>query len=283
MARFTNYATLSYSGGSTDSNIVVGELVETLSVAKTAVTDLYEQDGKLTYAISLVNTGTAAATGVTVSDDLGGYAFGTSTLYPLRYREGTVRYFVNGTLSAAPTVTAGPPLSFGGITVPAGGNVVIVYEADVTAYAPLGQDASITNTASVTGGGITTALTATATVNNRTAVDLRITKALSPTVVQENGQLTYTFVIENYGATAAVATDQLSLSDTFDPRLRAISVAFNGTAWTAGTNYSYNETTGVFTTVAGQLTVPAATFTQNADGSYAVTPGTATLTVTGTV
>lgn len=283
MARFTNYATLSYSGGSTDSNIVVGELVETLSVAKTAVTDLYEQDGKLTYAISLVNTGTAAATGVTVSDDLGGYAFGTSTLYPLRYREGTVRYFVNGTLSAAPTVTAGPPLSFGGITVPAGGNVVIVYEADVTANAPLGQDASITNTASVTGGGITTALTATATVNNRTAVDLRITKALSPTVVQENGQLTYTFVIENYGATAAVATDQLSLSDTFDPRLRAIGVTFNGTAWTAGTNYSYNETTGVFTTVAGQLTVPAATFTQNTDGSYAVTPGTATLTVTGTV
>lgn len=283
MARFTNYATLSYSGGSTDSNIVVGELVETLSVAKTAVTDLYEQDGKLTYAISLVNTGTAAATGVTVSDDLGGYAFGTSTLYPLRYREGTVRYFVNGTLSAAPTVTAGPPLSFGGITVPAGGNVVIVYEADVTANAPLGQDASITNTASVTGGGITTALTATATVNNRTAVDLRITKALSPTVVQENGQLTYTFVIENYGATAAVATDQLSLSDTFDPRLRAIGVTFNGTAWTVGTNYSYNETTGVFTTVAGQLTVPAATFTQNTDGSYAVTPGTATLTVTGTV
>lgn len=283
MARFTNYATLSYSGGSTDSNIVVGELVETLSVAKTAVTDLYEQDGKLTYAISLVNTGTAAAAGVTVSDDLGGYAFGTTTLYPLRYREGTVRYFVNGTLSAAPTVTAGPPLSFGGITVPAGGNVVIVYEADVTANAPLGQDASITNTASVTGSGITTALTATATVNNRTAVDLRITKALSPTVVQENGQLTYTFVIENYGATAAVATDQLSLSDTFDPRLRAISVTFNGTAWTAGTNYSYNETTGVFTTVAGQLTVPAATFTQNADGSYAVTPGTATLTVTGTV
>lgn len=283
MARFTNYATLSYSGGSTDSNTVVGELVETLSVTKAVVSDLYEQGGKLSYAISLTNTGTSAVTGVTVSDDLGGYAFGTTTLYPLRYREGTIRYFVNGTLSAAPTVTAGPPLSFSGITVPAGGNVVIVYEADVTNYAPLGQEASITNTATVSGTGITTPLTAQATVNNRTAVELRITKALSPTVVQENGQLTYTFVIENYGSTAAAASDSLQLTDTFDPRLRAIGVSFNGTAWTAGTNYTYNETTGVFTTVAGQLTVPAATFTQNTDGTYTVTPGTATLTVTGTV
>lgn len=283
MARFTNFATLSYSGGSTDSNTVVGELVETLTAAKTAVSDLYEQDGKVTYALSLVNTGTSAITGVTVTDDLGGYAFGTGTVYPLSYREGTVRLFVNGTLSAAPAVTAGPPLVFSGITVPAGGNVVIVYEADVTAYAPLGQEATITNTATVTGTGIGTALTAQATVNNRTQVLLRITKALSPTVVQENGQLTYTFVIENDGSTGATAADQLVLTDTFDPVLRDITVSFNGTALTAGTDYTYDATTGVFTTLAGRITVPAATFTQNASGTYAVTPGTATLTVTGTV
>lgn len=283
MARFTNYATLSYTGGSTDSNTVVGELVQTLTAAKTVVSDLYEQGGTVTYAISLVNTGTAAATDVTVSDDLGGYTFDDNTVYPLSYREGTVRLFVNGTLSTAPTVTAGPPLTFSGITVPAGGNVVIVYEADVTAYAPLGEDGSITNTATVTGTGITATLTAQATVNNRTQVELRITKALSPTVVQENGQLTYTFVVENYGATAAAATDDLVLTDTFDPVLSGITVTLDGTALTEGTDYTYEETTGVFTTVAGVITVPAATFTQNTDGTYAVTPGTATLVVTGTV
>lgn len=283
MARFTNYATLSYTGGSTDSNTVIGELVETLTAAKTAVSDLYESDGKVTYALSLVNTGTAPATGVTVSDDLGGYTFGIGTVYPLAYREGTVRQFINGTLSNAPMVTAGPPLTFSGITVPAGGNVVIVYEADVTSYAPLGQEATITNTATVTGTGLAAALTAQATVNNRTQVDLRITKALSPTVVQENGQLTYTFVIENDGSTAAVAADQITLTDTFDPLLRNIAVTFNGASWTEGTNYTYNAQTGAFATVAGQITVPAATYTQNADGTYAVTPGAATLTVTGTV
>lgn len=50
-----------------------------------------------------------------------------------------------------------------------------------------------------------------------------------------------------------------------------------------GTNYTYNAATGVFTTLAGQITVPAATFTQNTDGTFTVTPGTATLVITGTV
>lgn len=283
MARFTNFATLSYTGGSTDSNTVVGELVETLTATKAAITDLYDREGKVSYVISLVNTGTAPVTDVTVTDDLGGYAFGAGTLYPLAYRDGTVRFFVNGTLAAAPTVTAGPPLTFTGITVPAGGDVLIAYEADVTEFAPFGQMATITNTATVTGGGLLTPLTAQAVVNARTATQLGITKALSPTTVQENGQLTYTFVITNSGAVDATAADQIVLTDTFDPRLRNITVTFNGTAWTAPTNYTYDETTGLFTTVAGQITVPAATFQQNAEGAYITTPGTATLVITGTV
>lgn len=283
MARFTNYATLSYTGGSTDSNTVVGELVETLTAAKTAVNDLYEQGGTVTYAVSLVNTGTLAVTGVSISDDLGGYTFGSETVYPLSYRAGTVRQFTNGTPSAAPSVSAGPPLVLSGITVPAGGSVVLVYEADVTAYAPLGLEADITNTVTVTGTGVASSLTAQATVSNRTQVALRITKALSPTVVQENGQLTYTFLIENDGAVAATSDEQLVLTDTFDPQLRDLTVTFNGSVWTAGTDYTYSEATGLFTTTAGAITVPAASFAQNTDGTYAITPGTATLTVTGTV
>ena len=45
----------------------------------------------------------------------------------------------------------------------------------------------------------------------------------------------------------------------------------------------YDAVTGAFATVAGKLTVPEATFTQNADGSWTVTPGQSILTVTGTV
>jgi hypothetical protein len=48
--------------------------------------------------------------------------------------------------------------------------------------------------------------------------------------------------------------------------------------------YQYEEGTGLFTTVPGQFLVPAASYTQDPiTGAYSVTPGVATLTVTGTI
>lgn len=114
-------------------------------------------------------------------------------------------------------------------------------------------------------------------------VDLSISKALCPSVVSENGQLTYTFVIENAGSLSAGAADNVILSDTFDPRLSDITVSFNGEAWSEGVNYTYDAVTGVFRTLPGQITVSAAMYAQQTDGTWAVRPGTATLTVTGTV
>lgn len=283
MATFTNFATLTYNGGTAISNTVTGELVEVLTAAKNAIPATYQAGDTITYVISLVNTGATALTGLTVTDDLGAYTQGTETRYPLTYRTGTLAFYVGGVLQATPAVTAGPPLVITGITVPAGGDAVLIYQATLTDYAPLSLDGTVVNTATVTGTGIATALTAQATVTPAQQATLRITKAVSPTTVTENGQLTYTFVIENTGNTEAVATDSVVLADTFDPILTDLQVTYNGTALVLGTGYTYNQSTGQFATVAGQITVPAATFTQNADGTTAVTPGKATITVTGTV
>ena len=283
MASFTNFATLSYNGGTTNSNIVTGEILEALTAVKTAVSANYSAGDRITYALSLVNTGTAAITDYTVTDNLGGYTVGANTVYPLAYNAGTVRYYINGVLQTAPTVTAGPPLTVTGLTIPAGGSAVLIYETTATPVAPLATGSSITNTATITGGGLTNPITAQATVETATSADLTISKALSPTTVTENGQITYTFVISNTGNTEATAADNVVVTDTFDPILRNIAVTYNGTAWTDGTNYTYNAATGVFTTLAGQITVPAASFTQNTDGTFTVTPGTATLVITGTV
>lgn len=283
MATFTNYATLSYTGGTTDSNTVTGELLEVLSAAKTAVQDSYATDGRVTYVISLVNSGTTPFTGLTLTDTLGGYAFDGGTVYPLAYRADSLRYYQNGGLQAAPTVTAGPPLVMSGITVPAGGSALLVYEASVTDYAPQGAEAGITNTVTVTGGGLSTALTAQSTVSAEARAVLSISKALCPSTVTENGQLSYTFVIENGGSVAAAAGDSVVLTDTFDPKLSAVTVTYNGTSWTEGTEYTYQADTGLFTTTAGQITVPAATHTQTATGTWHTTPGTATVIVRGTV
>ena len=126
-------------------------------------------------------------------------------------------------------------------------------------------------------------LTAQATLAAAQRADLTVSKAICPATVTESGQLTYTFVLQNFGNTAATAGDNVILTDTFDPALTGLTVTYNGDAWTEGDNYTYDAATGTFATIAGQITVPAATYTQETDGTYTVTPGTTTVTVTGTV
>ncbi len=284
MAAFYNQATLSYSGGSTASNITVGELVNALGVSKTAVVPQYGAGDRVTYVINLVNSGAAALTGLTLADNLGTYAFGTGSLIPLDYVDGSVKYFVNGVLQTAPAVTVGNGITISGISVPAGGNSTIVYETTVNSFAPPGADGSITNTVTVTGDGLTGPVTAEETINAASAARLTITKSLSPTTVSENGRLTYTFTIQNSGAEPVDAADAAVLRDSFDPKLSDLTVTFNGTAWSAPTNYSYDAATGAFATVAGQITVPAAAYTQDpTTGAWSITPGVSTLVVEGTV
>ena len=283
MATFTNRATLTYNGKTVDSNIVTGTINETLAVAKTVLEDTYSDGSRLTYVVSLLNSGVTSLVDVTLSDDLGGYGFGEETVYPLSYVDGSAAYFINGVLQPDPAVLAGPPLTITGIGVPAGGNAVIIYQADVTEFAPLGVDGVITNTATAVGGGIGVVASDSATVGTADEPNLSITKSLTPLVVTEDGALTYTFDIQNTGNTEAIATDDVVVTDTFDPILNITSVSLNGIALTEGTDYTYNELTGEFATVAGVITVPAATYEQREDGSFEIVPGSATLVVNGTV
>ena len=283
MATFTNKATLSYNGRTTDSNTVTGTFLETLAITKTANIDSYTGDSVLTYVVSIVNSGSATFGGLTLTDDLGAYAFGGATLYPLEYIEGSLLYYVNGTLQPTLIPDTTEPLSVGGISVPAGGNAILVYSVNVGDTAPLDVDGEIVNTATVNGAGLPEPIEASETVFTSDAPELTITKELNPTVVSENGTINYTFVIRNSGNTAAVATDDVVLTDLFDPVLAITSVTLDGAPLTQTTDYTYNALTGEFATVAGVITVPAATYTQNPDGSYTVIPGETTLVVVGTV
>lgn len=253
MARFTNQAQLRYGNNVANSNIAVGEILEVLSATKTAVKNTYNQNDTITYVVSIVNSGNTAINGLTLSDNLGAYTFNTNTLVPLTYVNNTAKYYTNGTLQAAPAVTQGPPLSITGINVPAGGTGI-------------------------------TPVTAAETVNAEAAPNLAITKSVSPVPVTENGTLTYTFRIQNYGSVAATNTTGVVITDTFAPVLNNLTAALNGTAWTAATDYTYNEATGTFSSTAGAITVPAATYTQDSTtGAWVVTPGESTLVITGTV
>ena len=284
MAIFRNQATLSYGGNVTTSNVVTGELQQAVSVTKYAVRDTYTQDEVLTYVISLVNTGTTPLTDLTVIDDLGAYTAGGTTLVPLDYVAGSVNYYVDGVIQAPPTVISTNPLTFEGINVPAGGNTFLVYEVRVNEFAPPVQGGTVTNTVVVTGTGLPASIQASETVTAASEAFLTIGKSLSPTTVSDGDRLTYTFVIQNFGNTPVVATDNATVTDTFDPILSALTVTYNGALWTEGVEYTYDEATGVFSTVPSAILVPAATYTQDpVTGAWSVIPGVSTLVVVGTV
>ena len=284
MAIFSNQATLTYNGTSTNSNIAYGEILDVLVATKTSVEGTYTPGELVTYVVTLRNTGTAALTGLMVSDDLGGYPFGGTTVYPLTYEPGSIAMFTNGVPQPAPGVTAGPPLVISDITVPAGGDVVLVYQARANEYANPTSEGTILNTVTVTGDGLSAPITATETVTAEIAPNLTITKSITPSQVVDNDRVTYTFVIQNSGNEAVVATDNAAITDTFDPILTALAVTFDGAPWTEGVQYNYTVATGLFSTVPGQITVPAATYTQDpVTGVYTMNPGIATLVVTGTI
>jgi uncharacterized repeat protein (TIGR01451 family) len=284
MALFYNRATLSYNGQNLNSNQVSGEIIEALTMTKTAITGTYGVGDSISYAISIVNSGATAINGLTLTDDLGEYIFQDLTLRPLTYRDGSVLFYIDGALQPAPTVTAVDDLVISGLNIPAGSNAIIVYETLANGFAPLVAGSTITNTATVTGCGIAEALTDTATVGVQDEPNLSIAKAICPAVVSDNGQLTYTFIIQNTGNTPIVVTDNVIVTDVFNPALSGITVTFNGENWTAGTNYTYNEATGEFATLANTITVDAATYTRDATtGLITINPGVSVLTVSGTI
>ncbi len=281
MAVFTNRASLTYNNITTNSNIVTGEIVEVLSISKNPVGD-YSQDGKVTYTISVVNSGAVPFTNLTITDNLGAFIQNGQTVVPLDYQVGSALIYVDGTVGTVTDSVVNNQLVLSGINVPANGNAVIVYEATANGFASPLPDGTITNTATLTGGGLTTPVTATAVTNATQEPVLAITKSVTPDTVTENGQLTYTLTIQNTGNTEASAG--VVVSDTFDPILSGLTVTYNNAAWTQGTNYTYNQATGEFNTIDGQITVPAATYTLDpATNEYIITPGTAVIRITGTV
>ena len=284
MPIFSNQAFLSYRNSVTGSNVVTGELRDALLVTKTAVREVYTADGRITYAVSLVNTGGVSLSDLTLTDTLGAYPFGGGEVVPLDYVEDSLRYYVNGALRPSPTVAGLSPLILTGISVPAGGDAMVIYETRVNGFAPLGTDGSITNTVTVTGDGLVAPLTAVEVVNAEQTALLTITKGIDPLLVTDGDILTYTFTVQNFGNEATVATDDVTVTDTFDPVLSDITVTLDGVPLTQGVDYTYDPVTGLFSTVAGRVAVPAAVYTQDpVTGLWSVTPGEARLVVTGRV
>ncbi len=280
---FTNVATLSYNGAQIQSNVAVGMIEGMLSVSKYAVNESYAEGDTMTYVVSIVNNSDTAVNGLTVTDDLGAYPYGTGTVQPLTYIAESLQYYQNGVLQPDPAAATTDGLVLSDISVPARGSATLIYAAQVNGYAPLETGASITNTVTVDSPTVT-AVTAEESVAVVNAALLSVVKSVSPIPVAENGALTYTFQLLNSGNTAVLDTENAVITDTFDPVLTDISVTLDGTALVEGVDYTYDETTGVFATANGVIAIPAASYSQiEKSGEWNMTPGSVTLAVTGQI
>ena len=284
MATFFNQASFTLGTTVTNSNIAEGEILSGVEITKSAVNQSYSQGSSIVYTVNISGIGAGATDGITLTDDLGAYIplGATDAVVPLDYVDGSLLYYQNGVLQPTPTVVSGPPLTISALSLPAGGNITLVYEARANAFAPLGAGECITNTATATVGGNESSASARVCAEER--VNLSIAKAICPAVVSENGIITYTFIVQNTGNLEVLATDNASLADTFNPILSDISVTLNGEPLSEGVGYEYDEATGVFRTLDGAISIPAATFIRDtASGAVTVNPGVAVITVTGRV
>lgn len=286
MATFIqNQANLTYNYGEQEgyatSNIATTVVEDALTAQKTVLNTSYNATSPITYILSMTNTSTTnPLTNVQITDNLGTFTNSGITLTPLTF-VGPAKLYLNGIFNQDLTpVTQPNSFTFTIPSVPAETTAMIVYQAIVNNTAPLQTGASITNTTTFIADGMANQVTASANITIDNYANVSIVKSMSPNPVTSGSPLTYTFNIYNYGN---VAAERVVLTDTFSPAPDDISITLNGTVLS---NADYTYTNGILTlpsTTGTSFTIPAATFTRNADGTINTNPGTATVVVQGII
>ena len=108
MAIFTNQAQITYNGRTILSNIAQGEIIDPVTITKTALGETYRSGDTKAYIVTLSNTSSTTLSNITVNDTLGSYTVDTQTFYPLTYI-GPILLFVNGEPSGSITPVQSAP------------------------------------------------------------------------------------------------------------------------------------------------------------------------------
>lgn len=285
MPTIENFATVRYTSGgvetTTVSNIAQIDLASSVTFDKRTIGTTYSEGDTVTYIMTVSNTSSTPLNTVSITDNLGTFAYQTGNLTPLTYVGPAILLVDGQDASANLTVDSSDPAQLV-FTIPAlaaGATANIIYTARVNEFAPLELDSAIVNEATLTTDSDCADGSASATVTVAPAADVSIFKQMSPNPVVCGDTVTYTIRLYNYGN---IDAENVQLTDVFDPIPTNITVSRNGVLL-EGTAYTYVN--GTLTVPATPTdTIPAATFTRDAaTGEVVVTPGTVEYVITGVI
>lgn len=276
-----NQASIRYRYGETDatalSNIATAALAQPLSVDKSSLESVYRAGDELTYILAVTNGGTIALTNVTLQDTLGTFTSGTEQITPLAFVPDALLFIDGANKGVITPAITDNSITFTIPSLPGQSAALIVYKVTPNEFAPLAEDAQITNTVTASADGITEPVTDSLTVTADSYADVDIFKSMTT----DGDTITYTFDITNSGNAPA---EDIILTDAFDPAPASITVSVNGAVFPA-TDYTYAG--GVLTlpnATGNALTLPPATITTDpVTGEVTLTPSSLTITVVGTL
>jgi len=201
------------------------------SILKKAVSPIAIAGGVATYIITIRNTGTAAATGVKVTDALPtGFTYkstleiveGTSLSRNARIREITVTNPITGTTKPV----------WGSWTIPVNGVLSITYNVDIARSVPADfYENSTTVQANEAIAGVKP--TAMVEVEVKQMPELFINKTTSTPVVVAGNMATYTIAIFNFGTSSAT---KVVVSDVLPSNFKYHASTFETASATRGLN-----------------------------------------------
>jgi len=288
MPTIENYATVNYTSNGVAatkvSNLAETQLESSVSFTKATVGDVYGDESVITYILTINNTSSTVLNNISITDNLGTFTENTMELTPLTYAPPAL-ILVNGNdMSNQLTVDSSNSGSiiFSFPSIAPGSTANIIYRAAVNEYAPLSENSTIVNTATLTSDSECANGIAEATVTAALEANVSVFKQMSPNPVTCGDMVTYTIRVYNYGN---IAAENVQLVDAFDPTPTNITVSQDGTLIPAAA-YTYEN--GVLTVPSAvtqtPITVPAATYTRDPDtGIVSVNPGVVEFVITGTI